>query len=154
MVQAVISEVRKLVLPMDVVEIQKKIPHRYPFLFIDRVIDVEPFKYARATRNISISDPMLQGHFPNQPIVPGVVIVEGAAQVAALLGSISRGSLSTCLFTEIKSARFKRPVVPGDVLVYHVNMVKSRADFCWFDAVMSVESDEVATVQFSAMMKM
>ena len=140
-------------LPMDVVAIQRAIPHRYPFLFIDRVIEAKPFGGIVAIRNITISDPALQGHFPGNPIVPGVVIVEGAAQAAAVLGALSKGGLSECLFTEITEARFRKPVVPGDVLKYEIRLTKHRGAFFWFDAVMTVDGAEVATVKFSALMK-
>jgi 3-hydroxyacyl-[acyl-carrier-protein] dehydratase len=139
--------------PMDVVAIQKAIPHRYPFLFIDRVLEVKSFESLVAIRNITISDPALQGHFPNNPIVPGVVIVEGAAQAAAVLGRISKGSLTECLFTEISEARFRKPVVPGDVLRYEIKLTKHRGPFLWFEAQMSVDGTEVAFVKFSALMK-
>ena len=139
--------------PMDVVAIQKAIPHRYPFLFIDRVLEAKSFESLVAIRNITISDPALQGHFPNNPIVPGVVIVEGAAQAAAVLGRISKGSLTECLFTEISEARFRKPVVPGDVLRYDIKLTKHRGPFLWFEAQMSVDNTEVAFVKFSALMK-
>jgi 3-hydroxyacyl-[acyl-carrier-protein] dehydratase len=140
-------------MPMDVVAIQQAIPHRYPFLFIDRVLDAKAFDFIVALRNITISDPALQGHFPGNPIVPGVVIVEGAAQAAAVLGCISKGSLKECLFTEITEARFRKPVVPGDVLKYDIKLTKHRGPFVWFDATMTVEGAEVAVVKFSALMK-
>jgi 3-hydroxyacyl-[acyl-carrier-protein] dehydratase len=140
-------------MPMDVVAIQKAIPHRYPFLFIDRVLEAKSFESLVAIRNITISDPALQGHFPNNPIVPGVVIVEGAAQAAAVLGRISKGSLTECLFTEISEARFRKPVVPGDVLRYDIKLTKHRGPFLWFEAQMSVDNTEVAFVKFSALMK-
>ena len=140
-------------MPMDVVAIQKAIPHRYPFLFIDRVLEVKSFESLVAIRNITISDPALQGHFPNNPIVPGVVIVEGAAQAAAVLGRISKGTLTECLFTEISEARFRKPVVPGDVLRYEIKLTKHRGPFLWFEAQMSVDAADVAFVKFSALMK-
>ena len=140
-------------LPIDVIGIQKLIPHRYPFLFVDRVLDLVPNNKIIAIRNITVSDPMLQGHFPGNPIVPGVVIVEGAAQAATLLGSISKGGFSTCLFTEVSFARFRRSVVPGDVLQYNVYLEKTKSHFYWFKSSMTVGSDEVAVVEFSAMMR-
>lgn len=140
-------------LPMDVVEIQRHIPHRNPFLFLDRILELRPFEQVVAVRNITISDPMLQGHFPGNPIVPGVVIIEGSAQAAAILGSISKGGCSSCLFTEISSARFRKPVVPGDVLKYTVTLKKYKSAFFWFSASMTVSDDEVASVDFSAMMR-
>jgi 3-hydroxyacyl-[acyl-carrier-protein] dehydratase len=140
-------------MPMDVVAIQRAIPHRYPFLFIDRVLEAKAFESLVAIRNITISDPALQGHFPNNPIVPGVVIVEGAAQAAGVLGRISLGQLSDCLFTEITEARFRKPVVPGDVLRYDIKMTKHRGVFLWFEAQMSVDGVDVAYAKFSALMK-
>jgi 3-hydroxyacyl-[acyl-carrier-protein] dehydratase len=140
-------------MPMDVVAIQKAIPHRYPFLFIDRVLEATAYERIVAIRNITISDPALQGHFPGNPIVPGVVIVEGAAQAAAVLGALSRGGLSECLFTEITEARFRKPVVPGDVLTYVITLTRHRGAFFWFEAVMTVDGAEVSTVKFSALMK-
>ena len=139
-------------LPMDVNEIQKRIPHRYPFLFLDRILELEPYKRIVAVRNITVSDPMLQGHFPGNPIVPGVVIIEGAAQAATMLGSVSNGGCSTCFFTEISGARFRKPVTPGDVLKYSATLVKYKSRFYWFHASMTVDGEEVATVDFSAMM--
>jgi 3-hydroxyacyl-[acyl-carrier-protein] dehydratase len=141
-----------LKLPLDVIEIQKRIPHRPPFLFIDRVTELVPYEKIVAIRNITISDPMLQGHFPGNPIVPGVVLIEGAAQAATMLGSISTEGCSQCLFTEISKARFRRPVTPGDVLRYNVVLTKYKSKFYWFSATMTVDGEEVAVVDFSAMM--
>lgn len=145
-------ETENVKLPMDVVEIQKRIPHRYPFLFIDRVLEFAAFDRIVAIRNITISDPMLQGHFPGNPIVPGVVLIEGAAQAATMLGSISNSGCSSCLFTEISEARFRKPVRPGDVLKYNVTLKKHKSRFYWFHASMTVDDEEVASVDFSAMM--
>ena len=139
--------------PMDVNAIQKCIPHRFPFLFLERIISATAFDSIVAQRNISISDQTLQGHFPGNPILPGVLIVEGAAQAAAVLGCISKGGLNECMFTEITEARFRRPVVPGDVLVYNLKMTKYRGTFFWFDGDMTVDGKSVATVKFSALMK-
>jgi len=139
-------------LPLDVIEIQKMIPHRYPFLFIDRVTDLVPFQYIVGLRNITVSDPMLQGHFPGNPIVPGVVLIEGAAQAATMLGSVSNNGCSSCLFTEITGARVRKPVRPGDVLKYNVKLLKYKSRFYWFQASMTVDDEEVAAVDFSAMM--
>jgi beta-hydroxyacyl-ACP dehydratase FabZ len=148
-----VSVVDDLKLPMDVNAIQKVIPHRYPFLFVDRVVELVKESHICAIRNVSMSDPMLQGHFPGNPIVPGVVIVEGAAQAATILGSVSRGGCSSVLFAEISAARFKRPVVPGDVLQYKVKMVKSKFHFYWFHSEMTVSGEVVAEADFSALMK-
>src|SRR4051812_17720721 len=99
---------------MDILDIQKCIPHRHPFLLIDRVLEASANERIVATKNISIADPVLQGHFPGNPVLPGVIIVEACAQATAVLGHLSYDAgLSACLLTEVTSARFRRPVVPG-----------------------------------------
>jgi beta-hydroxyacyl-ACP dehydratase FabZ len=143
----------QLSFPMDVIAIQKCIPHRFPFLFVDRVLEAKPFESITAIRTVSASDPILQGHFPGNPILPGVVLVEGAAQVGGLLGYCSLGYLNECLFTEITNTRFRRPVVPGDVVRYEVQMKKYRLPFFWFEAQCLVEDQVAVTTTFSAMMK-
>ena len=146
--------INDLQFPLDVTTIQKCIPHRYPFLLIDRVLEAVPDKHIVATRNVSISDPMLQGHFPDRPVVPGVLIVEAMAQAAAVLGHLStKNGLETCLLTEVSSARFKRQVIPGDVMRFDITVSKSRMPFFWFDAKCTVEDDIAATVKLSAYIK-
>lgn len=112
---------------LDVTQIQKMLPHRYPFLFIDRVVSWEPQQSIHARKLVSISDPILQGHFPGNPIVPGVVQVEAMAQAAALLAQLS-GSFNPdtqlCLFMGIQEAKFRAPVVPGDVLDIEVTALR------------------------------
>ena len=98
-------------------EIQKIIPHRYPFLLIDKVLEVEPGKKAVALKNVTVNEPFFQGHFPGNPIMPGVLIVEALAQTACVAGLTqeeNKGKLG--LFTGIESMKFRRQVVPGDVL--------------------------------------
>jgi 3-hydroxyacyl-[acyl-carrier-protein] dehydratase len=139
---------------LELVDIQKCLPHRHPFLLIDRVVELVPFKSIKAIKCISISDPILQGHFPEFPVMPGVMIVEGMAQAAGVLGHHSMtGGFKQCLLTEIMQCRFRRQVIPGDVLVYEVKVKKSRAPFFWFDAVATVDGDMVAKVELSALMK-
>lgn len=141
-------------MPMDVVAIQKCIPHRYPFLFIDRVLEASANERIVATKNVTIADPLLQGHFPGNPVVPGVVIVEAVAQATAVLGHLSHeNGLSQCLLTEVQSARFRRPVVPGDVLRIEATVAKRRAPFFWFEAVCTVDGEPAAEVKLSAFIK-
>ena len=100
------------------VEIQNIIPHRYPFLLVDRILEVTPGKRAVGVKNVTINEPFFQGHFPGNPIMPGVLIVEAMAQVAGVAGLLApenTGKLG--LFTGIESMKFKKQVVPGDVLV-------------------------------------
>jgi beta-hydroxyacyl-ACP dehydratase FabZ len=140
--------------PMDVQAIQKCIPHRYPFLLIDRVLDAVPNEYIIATKNVSFADPVLQGHFPGNPVFPGVLIVEAMAQAAAVLGHLSyEHGLNTCYLTEVENARFKKPVVPGDMLKFDVKVIKRRPPFFWFEAQCLVDGEAVATVKLSAYIK-
>jgi len=137
-------------LPMDVVEIQKYIPHRYPFLLIDRVLELEPGKKVVATKCVSISDPMLQGHFPGNPVVPGVLIVEAMAQACGVLGHITLNGLEHCLLTEVANARFKRKVIPGDVMKFEVTVKKMRKPFYWFTGECTVNGELASSVDLSA----
>jgi 3-hydroxyacyl-[acyl-carrier-protein] dehydratase len=104
---------------LDITQIMKMLPHRYPFLFIDRVESWVPEQSIHARKLVSISDPILQGHFPGNPIVPGVVQVEAMAQAAALLAQLSGSfdpATQLCLFMGIQEAKFRAPVTPGDLL--------------------------------------
>jgi 3-hydroxyacyl-[acyl-carrier-protein] dehydratase len=108
---------------MDVIAVQKVIPHRYPFLFIDRVAEVDAGKSIHAQKLVSISDPILQGHFPGNPILPGVVQVEAMAQAAVILANASGHfdpETQVCFFMGIQEAKFRAPVVPGELLDIHV----------------------------------
>lgn len=112
---------------LDIIQIQRMLPHRYPFLFIDRVLAWEAEKTIHARKLVSASDPILQGHFPGYPIVPGVVQVEAMAQAAALLAQLSGAfdpATQLCLFMAINEAKFRAPVVPGDVLDIHVHALR------------------------------
>ena len=136
---------------MDVVEIQRNLPHRYPFLLIDRVHDYRANDFIRASRAVSNSDPILQGHFPGNPLMPGVLMVEAMAQASAILGKISKGDdCDTCLLTEVSESRFRRMVVPGDVLELDVKLVKNRKDFFWFHGEAKVNGEMAAMAKFTA----
>ena len=138
-------------LPMGTPEIERCIPHRYPFLLIDRVLAYSVGEYIHATKNISISDGILQGHFPGDPVVPGVIIVEGMAQASAVLGRLtSKTESAACLLMEIQQTRFRRKVVPGDTLDYFVRIVKSRGNFLWFEGEAKVDGELATSCKFSA----
>lgn len=109
------------------VEIQKIIPHRYPFLLVDKIVEMEPGKRAIGIKNVTINEPFFQGHFPGQPIMPGVLIVEAMAQVAAVICmglEDNKGKLG--VFTGIDHCKFRRQVVPGDVIRMEVEMTAFR----------------------------
>ena len=113
---------------IDINQIQKILPHRYPFLMIDRVIEVDPGKTLTAIKNISVNEPFFEGHFPHYPVFPGVLMVECIAQASAILASLmidaTASGKNVYLFAGVDKARFKRPVEPGDQLVIDVEFEK------------------------------
>jgi 3-hydroxyacyl-[acyl-carrier-protein] dehydratase len=145
---------KALVLPLGIEEIQGCIPHRYPFLLVDKVIELVPNESIVAIKNISMSDPILQGHFPNFPVFPGVLMIEGMAQASAILGRYSREQdFHQVLLTEISECRFRHKVVPGDQLRFEVSLEKKREPFFWFKGTVVIDGRSVASATFSALMK-
>ncbi|CAK7062885.1 3-hydroxyacyl-[acyl-carrier-protein] dehydratase FabZ [Saezia sanguinis] len=116
---------------MDIQHILSKLPHRYPFLLVDRVLELEPGKQIRALKNITINEPCFTGHFPEKPVMPGVLILEALAQASALLAfktfDIADTAQMLFYFTSIDGARFRRPVIPGDQLILEVTFEKAKA---------------------------
>lgn len=114
---------------LNVHEIQELIPHRYPMLLVDRVLDYEPKKFLHAIKNVTFNEPVFMGHFPELAIFPGVMILEALAQATGVLGfksSEGRQEGEMYLFASIDNARFKQPVVPGDTMHLHVEFIKER----------------------------
>ena len=141
-------------LPFDVTKISSLIPHRYPFLLIDRVVDLKPGEYLKAIKCISMGEQLFQGHFPGKPIFPAVLILDGLAQGATILGRFSMEHyFKEVMFTGIENARFKMPVTPGDVLSYRVDIKKFRKNFGWFKGEAFVGDELAASCDFSAYMK-
>ena len=134
---------------IDIRQIMQAIPHRYPFLLIDRVIDVEPGKRIVALKNVTFNEPFFPGHFPGQPIMPGVLIVEAMAQAAAvmMLRDMPDADEKLVFFTGIDKARFRRTVVPGDQLRMTIECIKSRPTFCKFRGVAEVEGTKAAEAE-------
>lgn len=132
--------------------ISEMLPHRYPFLLVDRVIEVDPFKSLLAIKNVSVNEPVFQGHFPERPIYPGVYLIEGMAQASALLGALSQHVPANFLLTQIQDSRFKKLVIPGDCLHYEVSFVKKKRSFSWFNGTVKVNSEVVASASLSAYM--
>ncbi|MFY7927285.1 MAG: 3-hydroxyacyl-ACP dehydratase FabZ [Oligoflexus sp.] len=127
------------------------LPHRYPFLLVDRVIDYEPQKFIHAIKMVSGLDPYLQGHFPTHPVMPGVLIVEALAQASGILGRLTFPERDkSCLLTEIGDTRFRRQVVPGDRLDLNVTFEKQRKDFFWFTGVAKVDGEIAASAVLTA----
>lgn len=112
---------------MDIREIQNILPHRYPFLLVDRILEVEEGKRAVGIKNVTVNEPFFQGHFPGNPIMPGVLILEAMAQVGAVaVLNMEQNKNKLAMFAGIDKARFKRPVVPGDQLRMEVELVKVK----------------------------
>ena len=123
---------------MDIHKILQKLPHRYPFLLVDRVLEVEKNVRIRALKNVTINEPFFQGHFPTRPVMPGVLMLEALAQTAALLAFETQGEgvdeNSVYYFVGIDGARFKRPVEPGDELFLDVQMDRNKGGIYKFNA--------------------
>src|ERR687895_545516 len=127
---------------LDAVEIQRIIPHRYPFLLVDRVLELEPGKRAVGIKNVTMGDPFFQGHFPNYPVMPGVLIVEALAQVGAVaLGTSEEFKGKLALFAGIDEVRFKRQVRPGDTLRLEVELEQIRRGIGMGSGTASVEGE-------------
>ena len=143
-----------IVTSVDINRIMEMIPHRYPMLMIDQVTEMVPDKSAIGIKNVSINEPQFQGHFPNHPIMPGVMLVESMAQTAAVLvvhtlGPEAEGKL--VYFMSIDNARFRKPVIPGDTLFVNVEKLRSRVLVWKFNGKVLVKNKLVAEADFTAM---
>jgi 3-hydroxyacyl-[acyl-carrier-protein] dehydratase len=139
----------------DVVQIQKMLPHRYPFLLVDRVTDIKEGESIEAYLNISITNQVFQGHFPDHPIYPGVLIIEGMAQAGGVLAfqSVPKEEVENKVvyFMSIDKAKFRNPVRPGDRLVYKLSVIKHRGKIWHLDAKTYVNDNIVAEAELKAM---
>lgn len=142
---------------MDIHEILEYLPHRYPFLLVDRVLSVEPGKNIVALKNVSINEPFFPGHFPHHPVMPGVLIVEALAQAAAILSFKSIGrkpdDKSVYYFVGIDNARFKKPVTAGDQLILHVELTRSMRGIWKYSAVAKVNDHVVTEAELMCTMR-
>jgi beta-hydroxyacyl-ACP dehydratase FabZ len=134
---------------MDIREIQKLVPHRYPFLLIDRVIERVPEERVVTLKNVTVNEPFFQGHFPGQPVMPGVLIIEAIAQTALILISDDSGE-KIPLFMGIDKARFRRQVVPGDQLRIEVTLGQMRRNVCKAHGLVTVEGEKAAEADILA----
>lgn len=139
---------------IDINRIMEMIPHRYPILLVDRVLELVPGESAVSLKNVSMNEPHFMGHFPGFPVMPGVLIIEAMAQTAALvvveaMGAEAQGKV--VYFMTIDNARFRRPVTPGDAVHIHVDKVQSRANVWKFKGVAKVDDKVCAEATFSAM---
>ncbi|GAC14367.1 3-hydroxyacyl-ACP dehydratase FabZ [Aliiglaciecola lipolytica] len=139
---------------IEIEEIMELLPHRYPFLLIDRVTECTLGESIKAFKNITFNEPCFTGHFPGKPIFPGVLILEAMAQAAGVLGFKTAGNSDELyLYAGIDNARFKRPVVPGDRLDFDVCVVKEKRGIWKFKGVASVEGQEACVAEFMCAMR-
>jgi 3-hydroxyacyl-[acyl-carrier-protein] dehydratase len=148
------TDMQEAPITLNIERIKELIPHRYPFLMVDRIVDVHPGKSAVGIKNVSVNEPFFVGHFPKAPIFPGVLIIEAMAQTAAALvvetlGKEAEGKL--VYFMSVEGAKFRRPVVPGDVLKLHVEMQRNRGSVYKFTAEARVDGAKVADATYAAM---
>jgi 3-hydroxyacyl-[acyl-carrier-protein] dehydratase len=135
---------------IEIAEIRTLLPHRYPMLLVDRVLDYQPMKTLHAIKNVSINEPVFNGHFPELPIFPGVMILEALAQATGILGFKStdgRDENEMYLFASIDKAKFKKPVVPGDTMHLHVEFIKERRGMWKFYGEAKVEGKVVCSAE-------
>jgi 3-hydroxyacyl-[acyl-carrier-protein] dehydratase len=138
----------------DIHEILKFLPHRFPFVMIDRVIDIHGDESGIGIKNITANEPQFLGHFPNNPVMPGVLMIEGMAQTAGVLclrqmDEVARKN-SLFYFLTIDKAKFRRPAVPGDVVKYHVNKIAHRRNMWWYRAEAKVDDSLIAEAEVGA----
>ena len=139
---------------LDIVQLMRLLPHRYPFLLVDRIIEIDADNSAIGIKNVTANEPHFQGHFPTQPVMPGVLIIEAMAQTAGAICIRSTGEDKPSLvyFMTVDGAKFRKPVVPGDRLEIHVKKLKQRGNIWRFACEALVEGSKVAEAEISAMM--
>jgi 3-hydroxyacyl-[acyl-carrier-protein] dehydratase len=140
----------------DIQEIMQLLPHRYPFLLIDRIEDMRPDEYGVGVKNVTFNEPQFQGHFPAQPVFPGVMVIEAMAQTAGCLCVLGRGpdrpAPKLVYFMTVDQCKFRKPVGPGDVLKLHMTKLKQRRNMWWFRGEAKVRDELVAEAEISAML--
>ena len=142
---------------MDIHKILKQLPHRYPFLLVDRVLELDKGKTIKALKNVTMNEPFFEGHFPHRPVMPGVLMLEALAQAAALLAFDALGTSpndeTVYYFAGIDSARFKRPVSPGDQIVFNVKIDRIIKGIWKYSGLASVDGQIVAEAQMMCILK-
>lgn len=138
---------------MDQAEIQSLLPHRYPFLLVDRIKELEPDRRIVGIKNVTVNEPFFQGHFPGRPVMPGVLIIEAMAQVGGVLAfkSVAPAGRPVVYLTGIDGAKFRKPVVPGDQLRFEIDVLKKRPPFWKMQAKAFVDNELVCEAEVTAM---
>ena len=142
---------------MNIHQILKQLPHRYPFLLVDRVLELDKGKTIQALKNVTMNEPFFEGHFPHRPVMPGVLMLEARAQAAALLAFDALGTSpndeTVYYFAGIDGARFKRPVEPGDQLILEVELLRMKAGIFKFKARASVAGETAVEAELTCAMR-
>lgn len=142
---------------MDIDEVMRHLPHRYPFLLVDRVLECEPGKRIVALKNVTMNEPHFPGHFPHHPVMPGVLILEALAQAAAVLSYVTENKLpddsSVVYFAGIDGARFKKPVVPGDQVILKVELLRNMRGIWKYATRAEVDGELVAEAEMMAALR-
>jgi 3-hydroxyacyl-[acyl-carrier-protein] dehydratase len=138
---------------VDIEMVLKMLPHRYPFLMVDRVIDIQGDESGIGIKNVTINEPQFQGHFPGNPVFPGVLMIEGMAQTAGILCIAATGARpKSVYFLTIDKAKFRKPVRPGDTVEYHMKRIARRKSMWWYRGEAKVAGQIVAEAQVGAML--
>jgi len=149
------DEALKVLEAADIQRVLTLLPHRYPFLMVDRIIDIDGDNSGIGIKNVSFNEPQFQGHFPERPVMPGVLMIEGMAQTAGAMCVLSRegkGRPKVVYFMTIDKAKFRKPVLPGHTIHYLLRKTKNRGSMWWYNAEAVVDGHRVAEAELSAML--
>ena len=141
---------------MDILQLLERLPHRYPFLLVDKIVAIDADRSCIGIKNVTFNEPQFQGHFPDRPVMPGVMLIEGMAQTAGAICVASKGMSKPPLvyFMTIDKAKFRKPVGPGDTVEYHLTRINHRRNMWWYKGEAKVDGVVVCEAEISAMLVM